>query len=456
MVKESGDSMALAGRSPTLGRNFGLILGVSILWLPLSMLFNSLQSLVLPAVVLGFVGQAHKGTVLGLILFVGLAAGALIQPLAGVYSDRLSAWRKAPAARWGRRQPVIVVGTLLTVAFLAGFALASNIGILAVSYVGVSITAGIAQAGFQGLLPDFVPANLRGRAAGLKGFLELLGSLLGFSIAGVLIKQRHPAGVLLAISILLVIGALLSLVLVREGQRLRSHAPNPAGADVVPPAGPVTTLAQQSSQERLPAPVAAGAHGVRTIFARVMLCRFLFLLGAYGIGHFLLFYIHDRLHVANPAGLTSMLLTIFTLESALVALSGGALSDRMGRLPLLWVAAGLSVLGALLLIPATGVALILIGGSVMSIGSGLFASANWALTADLTPTGAGGRFFGLLALATGGAAALAGLFGPLVDLPTGYNPLFVVAALTFAGSAVVLPRAAQIARAVSAVSVATA
>ncbi len=43
---------------------------------------------------------------------------------------------------------------------------------------------------------------------------------------------------------------------------------------------------------------------------------------------------------------------------------------------------------------------------------------------------------------------MAGLFGPLVD-SAGYNPLFLVSALTFASSAVVLPRAAQIARAVS-------
>ncbi len=81
----------------------------------------------------------------------------------------------------------------------------------------------------------------------------------------------------------------------------------------------------------------------------------------------------------------------------------------------------------------------------MSIGSGLFASANWALTADLTPTGAGGRFFGLLALATGGGAAVAGLYGSVVDV-YGYSPLFLVAALTFVGSAAILPRAALIAR----------
>jgi MFS family permease len=122
------------------------------------------------------------------------------------------------------------------------------------------------------------------------------------------------------------------------------------------------------------------------------------------------------------------------------------LSDRIGRLPVLWGAVGLSAVGALLLVPATTVALILIGGGVMSVGSGLFAAANWALTADLTSRGAGGRFFGLLAVATGGAAVLAGLFGVLVDR-AGYNALFVVTALLFAGSAVVLPRATQIAHA---------
>jgi hypothetical protein len=52
-----------------------------------------------------------------------------------------------------------------------------------------------------------------------------------------------------------------------------------------------------------------------------------------------------------------------------------------------------------------------------------------------------------LALATGGAAAVAGLFGPLVD-HAGYNPLFLVTGLSFPISAAVLPRAAQVAHAV--------
>jgi len=488
-------------RTPTFWRHVGLIFGVTALWLPLSMLFNSLQSLVLPVFVLRYVAPAHKGTVLGVILFVGLAAGALVQPLAGIYSDKHLEARGASSVWWGGRQPLIVGGVVLTLAFLAGFALASNLALLAIAYVGVTVTAGIAQAGFQGLLPDFVPANLRGSAAGLKGFLELLGSVLGFSVAGILIKKGHPSGVLLAISVLgkdmlhkyrtsptqitrllptrmplslrastrrcrrqlcatcycplqllaislvLVIGTLLSLALVREGPRLRSQAAMRDAADGVRLAGPVTTLARQASRETHPVPDIAGTPSVRGVFTRVLVARFLFLLGVYGIGHFLLYYIRDRLHLANAAGTTSVLFTAFTAETALVAIGAGVLSDRMGRLPVLWGGALLSALGALLLVPASTVTIILMGGSIMSMGSGLFASANWALAADLTPRAAGGRFFGLLALATGGAAALAGLFGILVDR-AGYNPLFIVTALIFAGSAVALPRAAQVARAV--------
>ncbi len=106
-----------SNRTPTFRRHFGLIVGVTALWLPLSMLFNSLQSLVLPVFVLRYVAPAHKGTVLGVILFVGLAAGALVQPLAGIYSDKHLDARNASSVWWGRRQPLIVGGVVLTLAF---------------------------------------------------------------------------------------------------------------------------------------------------------------------------------------------------------------------------------------------------------------------------------------------------------------------------------------------------
>lgn len=415
------------------------LIGISVLWLPLSMLFNSLQSLVLPVFVLRFVAPANKASTLGLILFTGLAAGALVQPLAGAYSDKVKAARGTRVWRWGRRKPLIFVGTLLTLAFLAGMMFASNLMTLAIVYVAISLTAGIAQAGTQGLLPDLVGGNRRGAASGLKGLLELSGSLFGFAIAGALIKQGHPAYALIAIGVLLAVGALLTFALVREE---RPELPATDVSDAIRPAGPVTTMARNASHDRLPVAGATSTFGGP--FMQVLVSRFLFLLGVYGIGHFLLYYVGDRLHMSNPAATVGGLLAMLTLATALFAPVGGLLSDRIGRQPVLVAAAVLSAGGTLLFIPASSLGAIMLGGMIMSIGSGLFASANWALTADMTPAGGGGRYFGLLALATGGAAAIAGLFGPLVDY-AGYTPLFAVAALTFCASVVVLPRSLPVA-----------
>jgi MFS family permease len=444
-----------SGRTPTsYWRNFGLILGVNVLWLPLSMLFNSLQSLVVQVNVPRFVPAGLVNTAIGAVVFLGLA-GALIQPVVGSYSDRLKIVPGSPRARWGWRTPIIAIGVLLTLIFLACFALATNLIVFALAYMGVLLAAGVAQAGFQGLMPDLVPAKLRGNAAGMKGFIELLGSTIGFVVAGMLIKKGQPLGVVVAIGILLLAGTLLMLALVREGRRMRVERSRLEAGDIVPPAGPATTLAQQSSQEVLPPPASAmvvtgdsRSAMVRAILSRVLISRFLFLLAVYGIGHFLVPYMGNRLHMdrLTAAAAASTLFTISTVVTAVVAISGGALSDRVGRLPLLWIGAGLSAVGVLALIPATSLSVIYAGALVMAFGSGLFASADWALTADITPKGAGGRFFGLYAIATGGASAVAGLLGPVLDL-AGYTPLFVIAALAFGVSGVVLPRAVQMARA---------
>jgi len=433
----------------------GLLIGVNLLWLPLSMLFNSLQSLVLPFYVAGISSPLKQATTLGLLLFVGLAAGALVQPLAGIASDRLR------GAGWlGRRTPFILVGTLLTLALLVGFAFANSLLTLALAYIGVNLAAGVAQAGAQGLMPDLIPTRQRGSAAGLKSLLELLGSVVGFSVAGMLIRRGNLGGVSLAIGIILAVGALLTLAVVREGRAdaARQAQQEPALAtgtapdapDVTPTpattttASPVSGLAQIASQQRLSelnATAQADARANRSVWARVLVSRLFFLLAVYGIGHFLLYFVRARLHLvgASSAAVTSGILTVLTLVTALVGLGGGWLSDRVGRLPVLWVAGIASAIGVVILIPATTLPLIYVGGAVMSLGSGLFASANWALAADLAPAGNGGRFFGLLALATGGAAALAGLLGPLVDY-AGYDALFALAAVFFVVGVAIIPR----------------
>jgi MFS family permease len=80
------------------------------------------------------------------------------------------------------------------------------------------------------------------------------------------------------------------------------------------------------------------------------------------------------------------------------------------------------------------------------VGSAAFSTANWALTADVVPTLESARFFGLANVGTAGAAAAAGLFGPLVDLGNaaspgrGYTALFLAASVIFVLSGLTIRR----------------
>jgi MFS family permease len=91
---------------------------------------------------------------------------------------------------------------------------------------------------------------------------------------------------------------------------------------------------------------------------------------------------------------------------------------------------------------------VLVFGSLIGAGTGLFLSANWALANDLSPTGKGGAFLGLTNLATAGAGALSRLFGPAIDSlnalesgsHAGYTLLFAAAAFLTIGSMTLLIR----------------
>jgi hypothetical protein len=93
--------------------------------------------------------------------------------------------------------------------------------------------------------------------------------------------------------------------------------------------------------------------------------------------------------------------------TALAALPGGWAADRFGRVPRMLLGMASSALQMLLF------------GTLLALGSAAFSTSNWALAADLALQGESARFLGLANLGTAGAAALAGLFGLLIDLGNG-------------------------------------
>ena len=181
-------------------------------------------------------------------------------------------------------------------------------------------------------------------------------------------------------------------------------------------------------------------------FFWLILSRFLFLLATYAVGRFLLFFVSDRLALqANAASeQTGSLLAALALVTVLAAIPAGWAVDRFGRKLCMAVGGLVNALGIFLLIFGNSFGVILLFGSLMSLGSAAFASANWAMAADLAPSNQGGRYFGLLNIGTGGAAAAAGLFGPLIDFGNqaspgfGYTLLFALAALISLSSVIAL------------------
>ena len=159
-----------------MGRQTRLLFGISIFWLALSVLFDGINTLVLPLEVGLLASQNNQATILGYLTFFGLLAGALVQPIAGAFSDRLQ-----PILG---RKGFIGLGLLLSLVSLFLFAAFQSLAGIMLGYLAVQVSASIAQAGQQGLIPDLVHENRRGLASGMKGFMDLTGAMIGFVILG--------------------------------------------------------------------------------------------------------------------------------------------------------------------------------------------------------------------------------------------------------------------------------
>src|SRR5919199_525694 len=96
-------------------RGLRTLLGISIFWLALSLLFDGLTTLVLPAHLLRVAGEAGKATTPGVL------------PVAGLWSDRLR-------PRWGRRGP-LTLGALLILVALGLFGLTGSVVTVLLVYV---------------------------------------------------------------------------------------------------------------------------------------------------------------------------------------------------------------------------------------------------------------------------------------------------------------------------------
>ena len=86
-------------------------LTVNAFWLGINIASGIITPVLLPFLVALFMPAAQKNSYLATVRVIGLAVAMLVQPLAGLLSDRNT-------SRWGRRRPFIATGALFNIVFL--------------------------------------------------------------------------------------------------------------------------------------------------------------------------------------------------------------------------------------------------------------------------------------------------------------------------------------------------
>lgn len=472
-------------------------LTINIYWLALTTLSQT-NGLVLPLLVQRFVGPESQGTYYGNLRLWMLMVALLAQAFFGLLSDRST-------LRWGRRRPFVLMGTLADMLFIAGVGFTAGLtglngywALLGVVLL-LQVSSNMAQGAEQGLIPDLVPDNRRGRFSGVKAALELPLPviLVAFTIGRLVNAGNLWGGLALTMAVLLVCMALTLLAPEKPlGERpapldwkpfWRLMAMTGLFAVIILGLGScVTVVGGLLGGVRSPAALLflMGAAGLAAMVAAVVagvwlgvrvglgaaaarnssftwwvINRLAFLVGAINLSTFAVYFLQARLGYAKekavgPASLLMMFVGVFILLSALPS---GWLADRFGRKRLVAIGGVLGAIGALIALLSPNLPVIFFGGCFMGAGTGLFYAANWALGTEVVPKAEAGRYLGIANLAGAGAGAVgAYIGGPIADYFTrrvpdvpglGYALLFAIYGLLFLVSIAVLVKVHEPSRA---------
>jgi MFS family permease len=455
---------------------------INIYWFGLTAVSQA-NGLIQPLLIQRFASPEQQGTFYGNMRLYSLMVALLVQALAGMLSDR-------SMTKWGRRRPYILVGTLLNVIALIAIGASPTYWFLFVFVVFSQVASNIAHGATQGLIPDLVPEDRRGRFSGVKAVMELLpliiialtiGPLIasgrmwygiGVQVAMLLFAMAitmfvpekpldekpdalnwKPFGRLVGMTLVFMVVILLSGEVVQWfGSRLdigRSVANHLVVMGLVGLAGMAVAviLGVWGSVQ-----VSIGREASRKnpSFTWWVINRLAFLVGANNLSTFAIYFLQGRLGYEGDAaaGPASQLKLIVGVLILLFALPSGWLADKIGRKVLVAVSGILATIGTVVLLLSPNLAVIMVGGCIVGAGIGMFFTTNWALGTDIVPQKEAGRFLGISNLAGAGAGAVGSYIGgPIADYFTanfpqtpglGYMLIFGIYAALFLISSIVL------------------
>ena len=303
---------------------------------------------------------------LGLIEGVAEATASVVKVFSGVLSDR-----------WRRRKALVVTGYGLAALSKPIFPLASSLGWVLTARLIDRVGKGIRGAPRDALIADITPAELRGRAYGLRQALDSIGAVAGPLLAVLLMTWL--AGDVRTVLWASVVPAVLAVVLLTSAVR------EPPRAD--PPPAAATGVAW------------GGIARLSPRYWRVVVLASVFTLARFSEA-FLLLRAQD---VGMIAGHVPVVMVVMNLVYAALAFPAGVAADRVGPRRLLAAGLWALVLADVVLALSTTPSHVLVGASCwglhMALTQGLFSK----LIADEASADQRGTAFGVFNLVTGAA-----------------------------------------------------
>jgi len=346
---------------------------LSFFWLATNVLWTAVLLVTMPSQIKAAVGDATKGSALGLALAAGAFISMVAAPAFGALSDRI----RLPG---GRRKPWVVIGTIGNVAALFGLAYLIQPGnpdsVLpwTVAFLLVELFNNIATAPYAALIPDLVPVEQRGSASGWMGMMTILGTFIGGLIGFLIDPLGGITNVYYVLMAVMLLGMVVTIVFVKEPK------------DYV-----IRPFSWGEFWRGLIQPFRFSD------FTWVFMTRMLVTMGVYTVQEFLQYYMGDVIgapfslpligQVADtPETAVSFFILPLLAGAILSTLAAGVLSDKRGRKIMVYISGALMGLVALIFVFFHSFLLAVLMGIIFGLGYGAYESVDWALASDVLPS----------------------------------------------------------------------